>query len=423
MRRFGRALVLILTDPLARPRLATVLWGTAAIVSLVFACGVAIQPDRSRDFWEVRRWLDYWALGAHDPYTNLKIAVDYPPYALLFLAPLAWIPPSVAPLLLAVANALLCVLASWLVVTVTVELAELRLQRLDVWALTAVVASWGAFRTSIWLGQTMPVALVMALYAIRWSQRHPAWAGAAFGVATFKLNMTAGFAVALLLLRRVKPFIVAVLVMGIGTAAFALTLGVSSFRVAAEYVGRLTSMYGDSGNVPDWLSARRLVHALLGHGGGAATAYYVFAVCAFALLVWCARRARRARLGPALTFAASLLWVLMDVSQQRFNAVLLAPAFVLVLVPQARVVGNEAARRWVAGTLAVVMALDLPLVVRLVGARYPTVLPVDLSLVADYGARLLVVGTFALILWRLSRLGAAPPPARLEDGRDPPFMK
>ena len=405
MRRFGRTVITLLTDPLARPRAACAIWSTFAGLSLAFAAWVATQPGRSRDFWEVRGWLDYWAFGRANPYDNFQVGIDYPPHALLLLTPLSWLPAHSATMWLAPITVALCVAAAWLSVTVTAELAGVRLARVQVWTLSCMVLSWGAIRTTIWLGQTMPVAFVLSLLSMRWALRRPALAGASLGLSTFKPNLAVGFVAALILLRRLRPFAAAIAVTGLCTIAFAATVRESPIDLTHAYLRKLAVMYGGVGYLRDWLGMRALLYEIGGSSVRVVVAYYVFLFASLALLAWLVARAKPTAAARAITFAAALLWALASFSHQRFNVVLLAPAFVLLLLPQVRLVANESARRWLSGLLAIGLTMDWPLDLRLVGERYHAWLPFDLAPYARNLGRLPALTLLAVVLWRLFKEG------------------
>ena len=296
------------------------------MASVASACWAATWPGQSADYWEVRSWLDAWHL---DPYRVPSLDVDYPPQALVLLAPLKWLPAN--PALFAAINTGLCVAAAWLCVSVTAELARLSLSRLQTSVLVALTLACGAVRVAIWRGQTMALALVLLLLAVRYGRRRPWVAGACFGLGAFKLTMAAGFALALVLLGMSSIFPAAVATMTALTFAYALSHGRGIFPVMADYVQKLRSIYSGTDIVEGVSDLRPIAHDLLANNAVAVGVALAVALITLGALVVAARRAEPSPRTDSLCFAASLLWTLMNLFHQRYDFVLLMPAVFLLL--------------------------------------------------------------------------------------------
>jgi hypothetical protein len=397
MSRSFRRLLAPLTEPLSETRLSLWAWGFAALVSLTFAFVVAVLPGNSRDYLQVRSWLSLWQFGAVDPYAIAALGVDYPPHGLLLLSPLVWLPVSSGTVLVAVFNLLACTLAAWLMVGMMAELSGAALDRRQQLILAAIVLSFGAMRSAMWLGQSMPLALALAVMAVRESRRRPLLAGLCFGLASFKVNLAVGFGVALLL----QPAILVLLVAGVAVLGvswvFAASVHQPLYQLGSEYLHGMLSVYAGPGRVKDWLSVRAIVYDLFANAESAQALYYfVIAATLVVLVVACLRSRSR-----ALGLATCLLWGVAVFWQQRFNAILAAPFLLLVLLPGAGVVPRSRWRPWCVAGLLVYFCLDVPLVLRLIGGRFGHILFFDPILVALYLTRFTFFGLFVFAVLRL----------------------
>lgn len=93
-------------------RAACVVLAVAAAVNV--AAGVTISltdPRRANDLWEMYEWCRAWLIGGGSLYAGPGASTDYPPNAIVMLAPIALVPERwLVPLWTAVAVALTPVL-------------------------------------------------------------------------------------------------------------------------------------------------------------------------------------------------------------------------------------------------------------------------------------------------------------------------
>ena len=123
----GRSLLI---RPHQDVRLAIVVWGVLAVVSLTVAFVVAGRPAGSDAFFEVRGWLTLWRSGVN-VYERAGLFVDYPPNALVFLSPLLLFPSIDGALWFAAVNIAACIAAAWLIVSLTSGYAGVSLTRIE----------------------------------------------------------------------------------------------------------------------------------------------------------------------------------------------------------------------------------------------------------------------------------------------------
>jgi hypothetical protein len=296
---------------------------------------------------EVLDWLAVWDLGAANPYAAGGLRVDYPPHAFLMLWPLHLLAVAAAPLVFAFLNLAVCVLAARTTVQVVLEGAGVRALPRQRHVLILMVLAFGVFRSSLWLGQTMPLAWWLLMLSVREAPRRPVVAGVCLGLGTFKLNLAVAVVLFLLMERRARVLAWAAVTVTLGTAVFAAMTGVAPWVLARQYVDGMVAMYGTGGDVPDWLSLRGLVSQSAFQP--VVTAYLVITG---AVVAWVTAR-RSVASADALTLW--LLWVLQAVAQQRFNLVMAVPA-ALLLSPVVR----AGTPRWLFAAVAAFLVVDVP---------------------------------------------------------------
>ena len=77
--------------------------GAAAAVNLIVGVALSFRGGRDGDLFQVARWAGEWVHGL-DPYALADAGVDYPPWALVLLSPLAWVPNGVLTAVWVAAN-------------------------------------------------------------------------------------------------------------------------------------------------------------------------------------------------------------------------------------------------------------------------------------------------------------------------------
>lgn len=321
-------------------------WAGAAVLSLAAGVWVSTMPGRSLDLMEVLDWLAVWNFGATNPYGVGGLRVDYPPHAFLMLGPLHLLPVAVAPVVFAFLNLIVCVLAAWTTVQVVLEGSGARALPRQRQVLVLIVLTFGMFRSSLWLGQTMPLAWWLLMLSVREATRRPVLAGVCLGLGTFKLNLAVAVVLFLLMQRRARVLAWAAVTVTLATAGFAAMTGVTPWVLAQQYVGGMRAMYGAAGYVPDWLSLRGLASQTVWQ-----PVVIVYLAVTGAAVAWVTAR-------KSVTSADALalwsLWALQAVAHQRFNLVMAVPA-VLLLSPVVR----AGTPRWLFAAVAVFLAVDV----------------------------------------------------------------
>lgn len=208
-----------------------VLWGVAG-VSLAAGVWLSLDPVRLADFALVVAWAQDWRAGI-SPFTA-EIGADYPPWALVTLAPLTWIPDALrAPAWMAVNLAL----AIFIVRALTRDVPALGTRRWLVPALLCVVS----FRT---LSQFSLLSLGLALVGA--TARSPVVGGLWLGLALMKPQVGGVIWIAHLCLRDWRRVTIAAAVPVALTLVCAWGLGQTPLRVVQDYAGVLGATHGGS---------------------------------------------------------------------------------------------------------------------------------------------------------------------------------
>ncbi len=386
------------------------MWMALGAASLVAAAVVGLTPGHMQDYHEVREWFAAWGFGAANPYLRPDLNVDYPPHAFLLLAPVGLVPEGLggrfAYLLF---NTATTVAASYLLAQWSASLARVTFRRDQVWALTGMVLALGTTRASLWLGQTIALAVCLSLIAMRLADRRPLWAAVALSLASFKPHIAVGFALILLVSGRGRLLIYAAGLSAALFAIFGLTVGSPPAEMVAIYLANLDRLYSGASHVMSVTSLREGFDAVAGPVLG----LRLHVAASAAALVWVvigARRAAARRHGELLVATACLLWALMALPHQRHSLMLLVPAWWAAIWPHTGFLGGTRARQWMVLGAVSLTVLDLPLLLRLAAeavARPDSAgsAAIVLREASYYVSRCLVGLFFALVAGSLTRRG------------------
>ncbi len=207
-------------------------WILWSVAGLSLAAGVwwSLDPVRLADFALVMAWAQDWRSGI-TPFT-LDAGADYPPWALVTLAPLTWVPAALrAPLWIAVNLALAVHIAR--VLTRQVPAPDTRS-----WLIPALLCV-ASMRT---LGQFSLLSFALALAGA--TTRSPAAGGLWLGLALMKPQVGGVIWLAHAGLRDWRRVAIAAAVPVTLTLACAWGLDQSPLRVLQDYAGVLNSTHG-----------------------------------------------------------------------------------------------------------------------------------------------------------------------------------
>lgn len=411
------------------PQATAALWCVLGSINLVAAVADAIaRPYNQEDLTELLSWLGHWSVGAGSPYTSSTLAVDYPPYVLVVLRWIGWIPAEHIYWIYPLINGALAAAACWQLTQWLFEVKERPLAARDAAAIAGMMLATRAIRFSIRWGQTTPFALLLFAVSMRLARRRPVLAGLLFAVASYKLNLAAGVGTLLALSGAWSVLAVAGLAAFGLSCAFAASIGQSVFGVLNDFVHSLTSIYGGADFLPGATGVRTLLMNLIGDYDIVRIVHPLVAAFLLISIALCAYRARHTARGRALSAATALVWSLVSLTHQRYSALLMLPALWLLL-PKGDDADDHRPFPWVLPTAALlylVRAFPISLeeqMVRLLGrgnVSAEQAVTSGIHLVNEHGLRViavvLLIGALRSLLTSAGlRQPAFPPPASVRE--------
>lgn len=207
-----------------RPLISAALFG-AALINLVAGLWWATAGDRIGDFTQVMAWSAEWLRGGN-PYAAADSLTDYPPNALVMLAPFAALPTHVAlPFWIAI-NVVLSAAIGWM---------ASRLANFARWAIAfaALILMLPPFRT---LNQFSIASFAPALAGFLLAPRYPVVAGIAIGLSLMKPHIGGPVLLWAIAARRWKTVATAAAVPLLLSSAYALHARVAPIQLAREYM-------------------------------------------------------------------------------------------------------------------------------------------------------------------------------------------
>lgn len=396
------------------PRLTAVLWAGTALVSLVATMRTVLaDPSLQTDLLEVQHWLWLWARAGTSPYDVALLRIDYPPHGLYALSWLNIATPEWVLTVYPWVNLVVSVLSCWQLVRWFSELKATRLTTPQTIGYVSMLLASRAIRRSLVWGQTAPFAFLLFVLAMRLARRRPLLAGFCLAVASYKLNLAAGFALALLLLGHWPVVLIAAVIAGGGTIAFAISVGQPVSLVVAKYAASLFSIYGGEMFLTGVTGVRSLLVALVGDYSILRVLYPAIVTLMLIAVGVLARRLGDQRFGRRLVVLGCILWSFAGLTHQRYNILLLFPVLWL-LRSDVRPLIRVQWIRWTAPTIAMLFLVGaLPSFAEAALDRALSVHPLLLAIVRhgmdwswQHGSRIIVLAAFGVVLLELWRLNA-----------------
>jgi hypothetical protein len=322
------------------------------LLNLCAAVAIATWPARQADVATIQRWGHEWLAEGLNVYAVDWDWPDYPPHALILLAPLSWFPKAVALPLWAGLNVALAAVTPYLAIRAVHPAVAVK----AAWLPMLMFLCWGGFRTLL---QFTLLTLAFALAAIVLSTRNAGWSGAALGCALMKPQISFPFFLWAVLTRRLRMAGVALAVVAGGFVVFSIRAGTNPLEVVRRFVFNLRVLYtGDTPHVgaaqlrplfaafvPDYAVVDLLVL-------GAAIALFAV-VCALGMLEM---RARRVVWYGSPALAA--LWCMLTFHHLTNGFIMLLPmAAALIYADEPETLRLRRAVFWI---LQIGMVLDVP---------------------------------------------------------------
>lgn len=399
----------LLIEPHRHRRVSVPFWGIIAVACVAVAIVTGARPLHALAFVEVRGWLEAWSAGL-DVYAIPALRVDYPPNALLILAPLRWLPGDHDVAVYAVLNAIIAVTTAWLLVSVTARLARITLSRAERLPYVLIVLSLAPLRVSIWNGQTSPLVLLLCLLSVRLWNVSATLSGVCLGFAAMKPHVALAFVLPALFARRWRELAASAATVAVLFGAYCLSVNVTPGQVLAEYWMRLIDVYGGADFFQGELDMRPLLIAMSGAYGVGEPLFLSGAIALGLGVLVLTYRARRNLDAEFAVFAAAITVCISVFPFRRHGALLIVPTLLYTLWRgRGRATAPLDQPRWLAALVLALFAIDLPFVAHYTLRAFHPAWVVYAPL-AHHVNRLLILMCLVatmLNLWRIPRRRSA----------------
>lgn len=290
----------------------------AALVNLLAGQMWSTAAERIGDFTQVMEWSGGWLRGGN-PYAVADSLTDYPPNALVILAPLAALPLTVALEIWIAINVALSVAIGWM---------STRLASFGRWAFAfgALVVMLPPFRT---FNQFSIASFAPALAGFLLAPRYPVLAGIAIGFSLIKPHIGGPVLLWAIAARRWRTVAVAAVVPLLLSAVYVLRAGVAPASLVRDYVQAV----GRTQNRPldDLIPGVTNLQPLLLWTGLAPTALQLATAVALGAALLAIYLRHRDEAGFDLRFvAAACLLSLLAFRHLSYNLMLAIPALAFV---------------------------------------------------------------------------------------------
>jgi len=348
-----------------------------------------VQPSRARDLSMIDEWCRGWLFHGQELYVDPHATTDYPPNAIVTLAPLALMPKA----WLAPVSAAITFCVSPLLAYLVVRLVCPRAPPGAALVPTLLFLCWGGVRTLLEFSR---LSMTLAFLASIHPDRRPVASGVSLGLALAKPHIAGPMMLWAIFTRRTRLVAVAVTVVAVLFALYCARARVGPLGVVTGYGRILLSFYSGADALVGRTSLRPWWIALAGHQ---AVGDILWSVGALVLLIVPCAIAMRDRNVSDLRSAAApalfCLWSLLTIYHIGNNLILVLPAFVFLLL-----LDDPATVWWrtgVASAIQIAMMLDIPVHL---ASRVPE--HGALFLIARDFDRVVVLVTFVSValLWR-----------------------
>lgn len=346
-------------------------WAVAACVSLSAASWVALQPGRLGDLHIVREWLNFWTIERSNPYPHFEGDLDYPPLAFLVLWPLHLLPDATLGFWFLPPAIAITALAGWTLLKWISERMYVQLTTAERVALVALMLSGGGIRRSLWLGQTIALSVLFGALALRWKKRRPLAAAAALAICSFKPHVAVGVALGILLIEGPTVLVMAGAIVAAASFVFAASAGASSWDIAAGYGANLIALYDGEQRISGLLSLGVVLDNLVAEHASRTIIHALAAVTTLGWIVVLSRRRATDGVTQVQVVVSCLLWSILFLPHQLYNAMLAAPALWLLMWPESGLIRRQSWRVVLVGMYVLFGVLDIPFVLRTIAESLP----------------------------------------------------
>lgn len=393
-----------MTGPLfSKPsRRALVFWASLAALNLTAGVVVSLQPQRLSDLETIQMWSRRWLADRANIYLELDWAVDYPPNAIVVLAPLGALPFEVAHPLWLMLNLAMAVLAPYAVARFLRPHEPFRVIALPV----LLFLCWGGVRT---LTQFSLAALACSTIAMAVADRARMAGGMWLGVAMMKPQVALPVFLWGVFTRRWIVALTSLATAGALYAVFCLWSGAHPLDVLARYADVLMTLHTGDAILSGVSELRPLIGQFTGAVSATETIVAWTGLCLLAGI--CVAGFIEGALKSRVMYAAPPLvacWVLLSFYHLTYGFVILLPVMMLLALND-----SEASplRRRLFWFLQLAMMFDIPGLSRLAGLA-DTGLDANLLAHGDRAVMLMLFAGLVVLAWRESEAASHDAEAR-----------
>jgi Glycosyltransferase family 87 len=252
-----------------RQRLVLVFWAIVGPLCALQGFIRSLRPARSIDLHVVYAWFSSWLWQGVDPYSPppglvestpwWTMQTNYPPYAIVFLSPLALLPPAWVTPFWSIVNLFLLVVVIWLAFRVVNPAQPLQSAVLP----GLIFLAWVGMRVGISNGQFSLLAATLGLSFVLLVDKRPVLAGVLLGLSLSKPHVGAAFFLWTVVTRRFKPALIAIVVVVAGLLVFSARIRSSPVVVMSEYLTILRLQFGGESYRPGDFELRPMIHWLV----------------------------------------------------------------------------------------------------------------------------------------------------------------
>jgi hypothetical protein len=360
--------------------------GLAALAAVNLAVGVAVSFNAANlaDLRTVARWSREWIDGV-SPYGPSALT-DYPPWAIVELAPIALVPMSWLPAIWVAVNLALAFVIARSLASQSGEAFDIRRR------LLLLIVAAACLRT---LTQFSLLSYALALTAVF----TPDWrtGGAIAGLALFKPQIGGVVLLADLVRGEWRRVLLAVGVVASLAAIFVWRIGVDAGKLAARYLDILRSIHASPATLPGHSDLRVWLWALWPDTTANAWLTVTLWAALLAPLLWIARRDRPWTRDDRLELLALCGTLsLLAIRHLSYDFVVLLPAMVAWRCPP--FAERAHGPRWAFALLAVLLVGAIPSWIRLlIGHGAPSWISVLTEI-----DRVMCLSMWAVLSWRLT---------------------
>ena len=237
-------------------RIAWLLLALAAAINIVVAVVLATGDSRrASDLHTMYEWCRAWLIAGRSLYTGPNAVTDYPPHAIVWLAPIATVPRRwIVPLWTAMA-VVLTPLLPWLVMRSAARRAT---GPMTIAIPVLLYLCWAAPRTLL---QFSVLSLTLASLSALIADERPIVSGLTLGLALFKPHIAGPVALWMMISGRLRPILIAAAIVIGGLLLYDTRIGESPLTTALAWGSVIRSEYAGSDGFVWWAGK------LVGPGG------------------------------------------------------------------------------------------------------------------------------------------------------------